>query len=127
MASTLLDRYLHAVARYLPVRASQDILAEFAANLHAEADDQARQRGRPLTQEEQVAILRRHGHPRVVAARYQPQRSLIGPEIFPIYAYVLEHSLPVVIGIYVLVRVVLLVYGPTAPAAPLAGDIASVL
>jgi hypothetical protein len=114
---SLLDRYLHAVGRYLPARSRQDILTELATNLHAEADHQATQLQRPLTEEEQVAILRRQGRPAMVAARYGPQRSLIGPEIFPLYAYVLEHGLPLIIAIFILIRAARLVWAP----APFSG------
>ena len=57
-------------------------------------------------------VLRGHGHPSIVAARYQPQRSLIGPEIFPFYWYTIQKTLPWVITIVLLSRVIEGIYGP---------------
>ena len=95
----LLNRYLAAVRQHLPARRQHDILNELGANLQAEFDDRARVLGRPLTEEDQAVLLRRHGHPVLVAARYQPQHSLIGPDLFPFYLLTVERVLPLVAGI----------------------------
>jgi hypothetical protein len=111
-ANDLLDRYLYAVSRYLPAQRQNDILAELAANLHSEMEDKAGALGRPLTEDEQAGVLRHHGHPILVAARYQPHRSLIGPEIFPFYWFTVKRVLPLVIGIWLLVTAVSVIFGP---------------
>lgn len=116
-ANDLLARYLDAIRRHLGNGASPDLLAELAANLQAEMDDRAAELGRPLTEDDQAAILRRHGPPLLVAARYQPQRSLIGPEVFPFYLYALRRLLPLVLGINLLAQVVVLAF--TDSATPL--------
>jgi hypothetical protein len=67
--NTLIDRYLYAVSRYLPAKRHDDLLTELAANLHSEMEDKAAALGRPLTEDEQADVLRRHGHPILVAAR----------------------------------------------------------
>jgi hypothetical protein len=100
----LIDRYLYAVSRYLPAQRQDDLLAELAANLHSEMEDKAAALGRPLTEDEQADVLRHHGPPLLVAARYQPQRSLIGPEIFPFYAFTVKRLLPLVIGVNLLAQ-----------------------
>ncbi|HEX6494728.1 MAG TPA: hypothetical protein VF018_04545 [Acidobacteriaceae bacterium] len=110
-ANDLLDRYLYAVSRYLPAIRQGDLLSELAANLHAEMEDKAASLGRPLTEDEQADILRRHGPPLVVAARYQPQRSLIGPEIFPFYLFTIKRLLPLVIGINLLAQAAVIIFG----------------
>jgi hypothetical protein len=110
--SDLLERYVQAVGRYLAADGRDDTLAELRANLLAEMDDKSEALGRPLTEEEEVEVLRRHGHPSLVAARYRPQRSLIGPEIFPYYWLTLRRGLPFVLGIFVILRAVELIYGP---------------
>jgi hypothetical protein len=107
----LMDRYLYAVSRYLPASRQGDLLSELAANLHSEMEDKAAALGRPLTEDEQAEVLRRHGPPLVVAARYQPQRSLIGPEIFPFYAFTIKRLLPLVIGINLLAQAAAVLFG----------------
>ncbi len=117
-ATDLIDRYLHAVSIHLPRQRESDILAELSANLHAQMEDRAEQLGRPLTEDEQAEVLRRHGHPLLVAARYQPPRSLIGPEIFPFYWFTLERILPLVAGTYFLVQAAVILFGhPDTPTA----------
>lgn len=96
----LLERYLYAVGQYLPGGRRVDVLAELRANLLAEMDDAAEQRGRPLTEAEVVEVLRRHGRPVVVAARYLPQQALIGPAVFPFYWMTLKRAGPVFLAVY---------------------------
>jgi hypothetical protein len=110
-ANDLIDRYLYAVSRYLPAERQGDLVAELAANLHSQMEDKAAELGRPLTEDEQAELLRRHGHPILVAARYQPHRSLIGPEIFPFYWFAVKRILPWVVGIWLLVIVASLIFG----------------
>jgi hypothetical protein len=109
--NSLIDRYLYAVSRYLPAQRHDDLLTELAANLHSEMEDKAAALGRPLTEDEQADVLRRHGHPILVAARYQPHRSLIGPEIFPFYWFTVKRVLPLIIGIWLLVTAVTVIFG----------------
>jgi hypothetical protein len=110
-ANDLLDRYLYAVSRYLPANRQNDLIAELAANLRAQMEDKQEQLGRPLTEDEQADVLRRHGHPLLVAARYQPHHSLIGPEIFPFYWFTVKRVLPWVVAIWLLVTVVTVLFG----------------
>jgi hypothetical protein len=109
--NNLIDRYLYAVSRYLPAPRQGDLLSELAANLHSEMEDKATALGRPLSEDEQAEVLRRHGHPIMVAARYQPHRSLIGPEIFPFYWFTVKRILPWVVGIWLLATVATLIFG----------------
>lgn len=86
----LLDRYLQAVKKHLPLARQDDIIAELRANLESQLEDKEAEAGRPLTHKEAEEWLKQIGPPLIVAARYQPQRYLIGPGIFPIYWYVLK-------------------------------------
>jgi hypothetical protein len=81
----LLDRYIHATM--LP----PDIAAEIRSNLESLVEDRARQLGREPSLEEFSAMLKRHGHPAVVASRYRSHtgRGLISPEWFPLYRFTL--------------------------------------
>jgi hypothetical protein len=89
----LLDRYLQAVRKYLPLRRQDDIIAELRANMESQIEDRESELGRSLTQGEFDDFLRKMGHPMVVASRYQPQQYLIGPTVFPMYLYVLRLAL----------------------------------
>src|SRR5690348_17831681 len=75
-------------------------------------EDKADALGHPLTEEEQADVLRHHGHPMMVAARYQPHRSLIGPEIFPFYWFTIKRVMPWVAAIWLLVTAMTAIWGP---------------
>jgi hypothetical protein len=92
----LLRQYLKAVKMYLPREQRNDIINELSDNLLSQMEEIETGLGRPLTELEQVAVLRKHGDPMVVAGRYgatQPcvsfGRQLIGPFLYPIYIWVL--------------------------------------
>jgi hypothetical protein len=91
----LLDRYLHAVKYFLQQKDQDDIVRELSENLISQIEDRQEELGRPLTEEEVADILRRHGHPMVVAARYRSRQQLIGPLFFPIYLFSLKLGLVV--------------------------------
>ncbi len=110
----LLNNYLQAVGKYLPARHRADILQELSANLTAQIEDREAELDRGLTEEEIAAILKRHGHPMVVAGRYVPQRSLIGPALFPIYTYILWRALPIATFVYAIASAAALAAGAHA-------------
>jgi hypothetical protein len=89
----LLDRYLQSVANFLPAKNREDILAELRANLTAEFEAQQEATGRPLTEDDEADILRKHGSPIIVASRYFPQQYLIGPGWIATYWFVLKIGL----------------------------------
>lgn len=99
---TLVERYVRAVRDFLPRAQQDDISNELSDSIQSRFEDEAASRGRPLTEDEQVAILRSLGHPMAVAARYRgDDRSvrfggqLIGPELFPTYLTVLRINLAI--------------------------------
>src|ERR1700761_7133739 len=100
----LLERYLQAVGQYLPEATKDDTLAELRVNLLAQMDDRAEELDRPLNDGDVAAILKEHGKPEKVALRYLPQRSLIGPTIFPFYLFTLRRLLPLVALVYTLAQ-----------------------
>src|SRR5271156_584080 len=96
----LIDRYLQEVKRYLPVAERRDIANELFANIQSEMEDREAALGRPLTEDEQIAILQQQGSPVVVASRYRhDQRTftfgtvIIGPTLFPLYTKILTLNL----------------------------------
>jgi hypothetical protein len=104
----LVDRYLQAVRFWLPKTERQDdILAEFGEDLRSQIDEKQAEMGRPLQEDEVAAILKACGAPMVVATRLGPQRSLIGPAVYPIYTFVMKMVL-----LWVLIPVFLFIVGP---------------
>jgi hypothetical protein len=86
----LVARYLSNVRRNLPQAKADDIAAELADDLQSQKEDREASLGRPLTEAETSAMLKSFGHPLVVAGRYRPSQYLIGPDIYPFYAYVMK-------------------------------------
>lgn len=114
----LIDRYLKTVGSYLPVAQRDDITKELSENIRSEIEDQEAELGRPLTELEQEAILKKQGHPLLVAGRYrQDQGSLafgrqwIGPVIFPFYIKVLSFNLGISFTVVSVVFIALFVAG----------------
>lgn len=102
----LLDRYLKNVGSYLPKAQRADIIQELSDNIRSQMEDREAELGRPLSDAEQEAILKRVGNPLIVAGRYQKDqrtvsfgRQLIGPALFPLYAKVLAINLSVTVVI----------------------------
>jgi hypothetical protein len=112
----LLDRYLQAVKFWLPRAHRQDIIAELSEDLRSQIEDQQVTLGRSLTDAEIEGILRHVGRPVLVANRYLPQRHLIGPVWFPIYAFVLKIVLACYLVPWIVTWVGLMLFEPTGRA-----------
>ncbi len=109
----MIDRYLNAVAAQLPQDERADIVAELRDLILSRFEAKEEELGRPLTEDEQEAILREIGHPLVVAARYRKgPDSLVGPELFPYWLFAVKAGLLLVAAVQVLVMVIHLVSGP---------------
>lgn len=102
----LLERYLQAVRFFLPRRQQDDIVRELSENLLSQMEDRAEALGRPLNEDEQADILRRHGHPMLVAGRYRSHQQLIGPVFFPIYVFALKAGLGVALLVTIIVTTI---------------------
>jgi hypothetical protein len=104
---------LSAVKRCLPRKQRNDIVNELREDLRSQLEARAEERGRPLTDAEQYAVLMQHGDPMVVARRYWPNRrslslgwELIGPELFPAYLFVLGLNLAITVAVIPLVDLI---------------------
>ena len=86
----LIERYLQAVKFWLPKAQKQDIIAELSEDIYSQVEEKESELGRKLSDLEVEMILKQRGRPVLVANRYQPQRYLIGPVLFPIYTFVLK-------------------------------------
>ncbi|PYT89991.1 MAG: hypothetical protein DMG41_05960 [Acidobacteria bacterium] len=74
--------------------------------------------GRPLTESEQQALLKRRGNPLVLAGRYRQDyrtlafgRQLIGPVLFPFYVRVLSFNLGLTFAVIAIIFIALGVSG----------------
>jgi len=113
----LVDRYLQAVKKHLPIKRQDDIAAELRADIESQIEDKEAEVKRSLTPGEVEAILKRMGPPILVAARYQPQQQLIGPGLFPVYIYVLRLAMLWAAVVYTVVcGVQILLAEPGSPA-----------
>src|SRR5688500_53079 len=81
----LIDRYLVAVRRHLPRPQQDDLVSELSDSLRSEAEEREQALNRPLNEAEQSELLKRRGHPWLMASRYLPQQYLIGPALYPYY------------------------------------------
>ncbi len=115
----LTDRYLAAISVLLPGRQREDISAELRDALMTRREEREAELGRPLTADDEVALLRGFGHPLAVAARYGEQQYLIGPELYPHYAFALKALLAIIALSAVIVGVQAQMISPGQPAVAL--------
>ena len=113
----LLDRYLQAVGFWLPKSQRQDIIAELSEDLRSQIEEKEGELGRSLDGPELEHLLKQRGAPLLVAERYLPQRHLIGPWLFPIYALVLRSAVTYYLLPWLLVWLGFLVFDPAYRAA----------
>jgi hypothetical protein len=107
----LLERYLQAVRTYLPMSQQDDILKELRENLRGQIEDKESAIGRALNEDELAEILKKHGHPLLVATRYRQSRHLIGSTLFPFYWLVMKILLAIMAFGYAVSVVVLIAQG----------------
>jgi hypothetical protein len=124
----LLERYLQAVRTYLPMSQQDDILKELRENLRGQIEDQESALGRALNEDELAEILKKHGHPLLVATRYRQTRHLIGSTLFPFYWLVMKIILAIVgVGYAVSVLVLIAQGKPFEVLGALLGYVGAVL
>jgi hypothetical protein len=95
----LIDRYIAEVGRELPRKSRLDIEAEILTALEEMLAERCRKTGKPADEEMIVSVLKEYGAPRKVAASYQPERYLVGPNLFSSFLTVIRVVLPVVAAI----------------------------
>jgi hypothetical protein len=99
----LIERYLHAVKEHLPAAQQQDVIEELGDDLRSRIEERESALGRPLIEDEVVAILKQLGRPMILAGRYRPRQQLIGPVMLPYF----WQTLKIALGIALLVHIVL--------------------
>jgi hypothetical protein len=105
------DQYFRTLRLLLPRGERDDIVRELSEEIRAQAAELEAERGRPLTPDEQAALLAQLGHPFVTAARYRPSRSLIGPLVFPFYKLLMQVVLALTAAGHVIAAIVLVASG----------------
>jgi len=109
----LVDRYLQAVRFWLPkTRKQEELVAELGEDLRSQIEEKEVELGRSLDKDEISEILKRCGAPMAVASRVGPRRYLIGPALYPIYAFVLKMVL-----LWIMVPVFIFIVGPAILAS----------
>ncbi len=87
--ANLVDRYVHQVGKYLPKQDRAEVEAELRSLIADKLDD--RFAGEP-SDDEIAAILNEMGNPREMAASYQSEKYLIGPQVYPYLAQTLRYG-----------------------------------
>ncbi len=121
----LIERYLAAVGLLLPSEQRADITAELRDVLMTRLEEQQAELGRPLTDDDEVALLRAFGDPVTVAARYAGQHYLVGPELYPHYVFMLKLVLVIVAIAAAIIGVVSLSTLPGQPGQAFANALAA--
>jgi len=116
-AMELVDRYLQAVKFWLPKHQKDDILAEISADIHSQIEDREATLDRSLTQSEIEDILKQRGRPCLVASRFRPQESLIGPVLYPIYLFCLKCAILGYLVPWLVVTLIILIVRPSFSVA----------
>jgi hypothetical protein len=121
-STDLIARYLQAVGFWLPRAQKQDILAEISEDLRSQIEDRESDLGRAMTESEVSDLLKKRGRPILVAGQFLPQRSLIGPTLYPIYLFVLKIVALCYVIPWLLVWFGVLLFHRTEAAAHLSGE-----
>ena len=113
----LIERYLQNVRLSLPAAGREDIVRELAEDIRTQVTDREEELGRPLTEDEQEAVLKHFGHPLALATRYGPQRHVIGPALFPVYWMTLKIALGGALAVNAAIAIAWLATGSPAGRA----------
>jgi hypothetical protein len=95
----VLSNYVAAVKHHLPLKMREDVGEELHSTLSDSIEAMEDATGRPLSNEEIGDLLKRRGHPLLVASAYRGDRSLVGAQLFPVYVRVLKAALMIVLAV----------------------------
>jgi hypothetical protein len=110
----VIDRYFRTLRILLPKDQRDDIVRELSEEVQSHVAERERALGRLLSAGERGELIGQYGHPLLTAARYRPERHLIGPVVFPYYWIVLKIALVLVALGHVLGATVLVADGTSA-------------
>jgi hypothetical protein len=109
----LIERYLQALKFALPQKQRDDIIKELRDSILSQVEEKEAEVGHPLTEDDQVALLKKLGSPVHLASRYRKQQHMIGATMFPIYWKVLKASLGLAFLVLVVASVATAAAGKT--------------
>jgi hypothetical protein len=109
----LIERYLQALKFALPAKQRDDIIKELRDSILSQVEEKEAEVGHPLTEDDQVALLKKLGSPIHLASRYRNQQHLVGATMFPIYWKVLKASLGLAFLVLVIASVATAAAGKT--------------
>jgi hypothetical protein len=95
----LVDRYIAEVGKDLPRKTRLDIEAEILSAIEDMLTERSQKTGKPVDEEMTIEVLKEYGAPRKVAASYQPERYVIGPQLFSSFLTVIKVILAIVAAI----------------------------
>lgn len=98
----LVERYVHQVGRYLMPNERAEIEAELRSQIQDQLDD--RFEGSP-SDAEVASVLAEFGDPRRMAASYNSERYLVGPDLYPMLIMVLRHGWLIIPAIVIFLNV----------------------
>ncbi len=101
-ANELIERYVQEVGRHLPSSNREDIKLELKSLLFDTIEEQTAETGLEPTTKMVAEYLREFGSPEEIAAKYHPERVLIGAKLFPLYKLVLTIVLTVMAAFHLL-------------------------
>ncbi len=104
-----------------PTTQQEDIIAELGDDIRSQIEERESSLQRPLNDDDLAALLKQRGHPMVMAGRYLPQQSLIGPVLYPAYLMVLR-----IVVLWILVPVFVLIVAPVTIATGANAIVASI-
>ncbi|MGD0781686.1 MAG: hypothetical protein ABSA30_02375, partial [Candidatus Aminicenantales bacterium] len=113
----LVERYLNAVRFWLPKKQKADVIAELAEDIRLQIEERGRELGHPLDEEALSSLLKKRGSPFTVAGRFLPPRQLIGPQLYPIYEFVLKLTAGLYVIPWFLIWAGLMIFVPSYRAA----------
>ena len=116
-ANEMIDRYIHEVGRHLPRKQRTDITLELRTLIQDALDAETEAGAGEPTTKMTAAVLQEFGEPEEIAAKYRPQRHLIGPALFPIYRSGISIAIIVITALHALGRLALLFFTPEAAVA----------
>jgi hypothetical protein len=96
---SLIDRYIAELGKHLPMKNRTDIQKEIRSTLEDMLQDRCQKTGSEASEQMIVELLKEYGNPEDVAFSYLPERTLIGPQLYPIFSLVCWIALSVLAAV----------------------------
>ena len=111
----LIERYLAAIRRNLPADKATDVTAERREDVLSRIEEREAGLRRSRDKSQLSMLIKESGHPLVVASRYKPRQTLIGPETYPFFMFTLKLVLLIVAVIIIIAAFAAMAFGGADP------------